>query len=165
MIISCINCSKKFEVESSLIPKNGRKIQCGSCNHIWFFVTDLKVDLNELPASNPSEINNGAEELDNKEEFIATDNIDKKIFRKDLTPKIKTKDVYTNKTNKKKNIFSFGKFLSYLIVLIISFVALIIIIDTFESPLKTIFPNVDLLMNSLYETLHDVVLFIKDLFY
>ena len=37
MIIKCPNCEKKFKVESSLIPDNGRIIQCGSCNHTWNF--------------------------------------------------------------------------------------------------------------------------------
>ena len=37
MIIQCINCNKKFEVNSDLIPSEGRNIQCGSCNHLWFF--------------------------------------------------------------------------------------------------------------------------------
>ncbi len=37
MIIECINCNKKFDVNSELIPSSGRTIQCGSCNHIWFF--------------------------------------------------------------------------------------------------------------------------------
>ena len=37
MIIECVNCSKKFAVDSNLIPSAGRTIQCGSCNHVWFF--------------------------------------------------------------------------------------------------------------------------------
>ena len=37
MIIECINCNKKFEVNSELIPNEGRNIQCGSCNYVWFF--------------------------------------------------------------------------------------------------------------------------------
>ena len=37
MIIECIKCIKKFEVNSELIPSEGRTIQCGSCNHIWFY--------------------------------------------------------------------------------------------------------------------------------
>ena len=40
MIITCINCDKKFNVNSELIPNNGRTIQCGSCNHVWFFKKD-----------------------------------------------------------------------------------------------------------------------------
>ena len=37
MIIQCINCNKKFNVDADLIPKQGRQIQCGSCKHIWHF--------------------------------------------------------------------------------------------------------------------------------
>ena len=37
MIIECINCNKKFEVNSDLIPDTGRTIECGSCGHVWFF--------------------------------------------------------------------------------------------------------------------------------
>ena len=37
MIIECINCGKKFDVNSDLIPSEGRTIQCGSCNHTWFY--------------------------------------------------------------------------------------------------------------------------------
>ena len=37
MIIECINCNKVFEVNSELIPENGRTIQCGSCNYVWFY--------------------------------------------------------------------------------------------------------------------------------
>ena len=37
MIIGCVNCDKKFNVNSELIPNEGRTIQCGSCDHIWFF--------------------------------------------------------------------------------------------------------------------------------
>ena len=38
MIIECINCHKKFQIDNSdLIPIKGRNIQCGSCNHLWFF--------------------------------------------------------------------------------------------------------------------------------
>ena len=37
MIISCTECKKKFKVESDLIPDQGRLLQCGLCNHKWFF--------------------------------------------------------------------------------------------------------------------------------
>ena len=50
MIIECINCNKKFEVNSDLIPKEGRNIQCGSCNHLWFF--DKNNQYNDKTSSN-----------------------------------------------------------------------------------------------------------------
>ena len=41
MIIECVNCNKKFNVNSDLIPENGRLIQCGSCNHSWNFMKEI----------------------------------------------------------------------------------------------------------------------------
>ena len=48
MIIECVNCSKKFDVNSDLIPSNGRTIQCGSCGHVWFY---KKNDQNQVKAN------------------------------------------------------------------------------------------------------------------
>ena len=37
MIITCPSCNKKFNVDASLIPQEGRTLQCGFCDHKWFF--------------------------------------------------------------------------------------------------------------------------------
>ena len=37
MIITCPNCNKKFKIDNSLIPDEGRDLQCGSCNHVWLY--------------------------------------------------------------------------------------------------------------------------------
>ena len=37
MIISCPNCNKKFSISETLIPKDGRLLQCSNCNHRWYF--------------------------------------------------------------------------------------------------------------------------------
>ena len=58
MIIECINCKKVFEINSELIPENGRTIQCGSCNHVWFYnprVIDIKKDIKQEVEINISE--------------------------------------------------------------------------------------------------------------
>ena len=148
MIIACPCGEKKFEIDESLIPEKGRNLQCGSCNRKWFYKKPIKeelvekvnpiIDLNEVEDTTKYEV----EETD-KKEIDENNQIEKE------------KKIVKKKIN----------ILRIILVFLISFVALIIIIDTFESPLKTVFPNIDLLMNSLYETLHDVVLFIKDLFY
>tara|TARA_B100000073_G_scaffold64375_1_gene47589 strand:- start:165 stop:581 length:417 start_codon:yes stop_codon:yes gene_type:complete len=136
MIIECINCHKKFEVKSSLIPQSGRKIQCGSCNHIWFYKEIKNVTKDEIKIKDDNHKNAEIiKELDNKE--------------------IKDKP--------KTNNLNFSKFLSYLIVGIISFVAIIVILDTFKSPLKKIFPNLEIFLFNLNETLKDIFLFIKNL--
>ena len=41
MIISCNNCNKKFDIDSSLIPEKGRLLQCSSCNHKWYFTKEI----------------------------------------------------------------------------------------------------------------------------
>tara|TARA_B100001057_G_scaffold415714_1_gene433366 strand:+ start:403 stop:906 length:504 start_codon:yes stop_codon:yes gene_type:complete len=165
MIIKCVNCNKKFEVNSSLIPDKGRKIQCGSCNHIWFFTPNLKDESDKFSISKSSENNNNFEKLDIKETFVSTDNKVKELFKEDLKSKIKPTDTYSNKTNTndKKNVFSFGKLLSYLIVLIISFVALIIILDTFKSPLSNYFTNLEIFLYNIFETITDIYLFLRNL--
>ena len=45
----------------------------------------------------------------------------------------------------------------------ISFVALVIILDTFKSPISIKFPGINIMLNNLYESVKDIFLFIKDL--
>ena len=136
MIIECINCHKKFEFKSSLIPQSGRKIQCGSCNHIWFYKEIKNVTKDEIKIKDDNHKN---------AEII------KELDKKEIKDRPKT------------NNLNFSKFLSYLIVGIISFVAIIVILDTFKSPLKKIFPNLEIFLFNLNETLKDIFLFIKNL--
>ena len=154
MIIECINCSKKFEVNSDLIPEEGRTIQCGACNHVWFY--DLKNQSSINPSDEKAEIKN--ESLIKKEtKYRNENNITKqKIDKLDINEKALIK-------SKKKNQFKLSKFLSYILVLIITFIGLIIILDTFKNPLSIFFPNLELLLFNLFETLKDIFLFIKDL--
>ena len=51
-----------------------------------------------------------------------------------------------------------------LLLPLISFIAVIVIIDTFEKPLYSNFPILELIMFNLFETLTDIKLFVKDLF-
>jgi len=50
-----------------------------------------------------------------------------------------------------------------MIVSILSFIALMILLDTFQIQLSSIFPNLELFLYNLYETLKDMSLFTKDL--
>ena len=160
MIIECVNCSKKFDVNSDLIPLNGRTIQCGSCGHIWFY---KKNDQNEAKINENETIDN----IDIFNQNIQSDNNlsepskgNKKISKK--------KELSTTGSElvkyKAKSNFTFGKFLSYIIVIVVSFIAVIIILDTFKTPLYNFFPDLEFILFSLYETLKDIELFIKDLF-
>ena len=53
--------------------------------------------------------------------------------------------------------------LGIIIVFIITFVAMIIILDTFQDPISKIVPNIEFLLYNLYESINDVKLFLKDL--
>ena len=75
----------------------------------------------------------------------------------------KIKDTSDNKKIETKNESTGGKFFSYLIVLIISFVALIILVDTLKTPIIKVFPGAEIILLNLFETLQDIKLFIIDL--
>ena len=142
MIIECPNCHKKFNVESSLIPESGRNIQCGSCNHVWFFklIEDVQSEL----------INSDTQNINYEEKVKKTSEIkDKTQIKKQIKSSVDT--------------YAFSKILSFLIVGIISFIALIIVLDTFKKPLTNIFPNLELLLFNLVESIKDIFLFFKNL--
>ena len=137
MIIECINCSKKFKVNADLIPSEGRNIQCGSCNHIWFFKKEDQFQIKTSPTDSKDK------EVEYKEESTEIP-LDTKVSEEE---KILPKNRITDKIKKtRKPSFSFSKLLSYILVLIISFVAILLIIDTFKTPLYQIFPSLELVM-------------------
>tara|TARA_B100001093_G_C26452994_1_gene853137 strand:- start:185 stop:655 length:471 start_codon:yes stop_codon:yes gene_type:complete len=155
MIIECINCDKKFEVNSDLIPNEGRTIQCGSCNHIWFFDKNIEIKPKVIQTKTNVVKNNPK-----KNEKIHNNLINQK---EDANKTINIKEDPPTQRKKKKSSFSFSKFLSYILILIITFIALIIVLDTFKRFFFKIFPNLELILFSLFETLQDMHLFIKDL--
>ena len=162
MIIDCTNCSKKFEVNSSLIPENGRTIQCGSCNHVWFYKPQIDTQ-NDEAISDVNENQNDSEvdiSLSNKELDQNQTNQDKEIFNTNVNS---ISDTIEDK-NKTKKTFGISKFLSYLLVSIISFIALIIVLDTFKSPLSNTIPGLEIFLYNFFETLKDLYLFVKNLF-
>ena len=152
MIITCEQCLKKFEIESTLIPEKGRLLQCSSCNHQWFYKKhileetevvlkkqDIKSKKNEPPVE---EINNI------------------KVFE-DLAPskEKKRKHSYKSIQTENKKI----SFLSIILVFIISIAALIVLLDTFKSSVNLMMPNIEFVLDNLYETIRDILLFIQDL--
>ena len=144
MIISCEACNKKFEIDSNLIPSEGRTLQCGSCNHKWFFKKKVekkkKIILEKPEEYIEKKLPEDTEELINEAE--------KAISKKN------------NIRSKKKTI----SILSFLIVFVITLTAIIILADTFKNTIKIFIPRFDIILDNLYETLKDIILFFKDLF-
>ena len=146
MQITCENCLKNFEVKDSLIPTNGRMLQCGSCEHKWFYSKNKFIG--EKKILNLKK---------NKEKFV--EEIKEKTVEKEIQEFIDKKENSTIKNNKTKSINYFNLFL----VMIISLIALIILIETFKNQISFVYPNIDLTLNNLYESLNDIKLFIIDL--
>ncbi len=152
MIIVCVNCNKKFEVNSSLIPEKGRSIQCGVCNHIWFYTTKIEIRTNTEVLKQPRDIDSLSK--------IKDKNIKPSpIIKKDKD----NEESFEKNAINKKSIFSLSKIFSYLIVFIISFIALILILETFKSYVSDIFPGLEILLYNLFETVKDIFLFSKNL--
>jgi predicted Zn finger-like uncharacterized protein len=165
MIITCPNCNKKFKIDNSQIPDEGRDLQCGSCNHVWLY---------KIEEEN-SKILELKEEIDSNDIETKVDkNNEKTVENKNSLTKIKTeinnqkkdKNIEKQKETKvSKNTENTGiKFFSYLIVFIISFAALIILLDTLKNPLINVFPGLEIILFNLFETLQDIKLFIIDLY-
>ena len=153
MIISCINCNKKFDIDSNLIPENGRLVQCNGCNHKWFFKKEIKKEpyvpiTNIKPAEEIKQL-----EVDLKNIDLLDNEINNDYIKDNVS--IDKNEVFKNKNN--YNI------LGLIIVFIVSFIAIIIVLDTFKGPISKIVPNIEFLLYSLYETINDIRLFLKDL--
>ena len=154
MIVQCNNCHKKFDLDVNLIPEEGRLLQCSACNNTWFFKkkkieTPQEVTKPEIQNNKEEETISPKKDHVNSSEKSSNDEIENVKEKKIIEP-----------LPDKKNY----RILNILVVLIISFAAFIIIIDTFKTPLGKIVPNTELLLYNLYETFRDIGLFIRDLF-
>ncbi len=166
MIITCPNCKKKFNIDPTLIPEDGRDLKCGSCNYVWLYKID---DVSSKPLT--------FNENNNKDNEIELDKVETESdVQVEINQAIHTKinkkneDINTKKFQEKKKTISkdkskktVGNFFSYLIVFIITFVALIILLDTLKTPLINVFPGLEIILFNLFETLRDIKLFIIDL--
>ena len=168
MIIICDNCTKKFNIDSNLIPEKGRLLQCSGCDHKWFFKKKIinkpviRENIDEIKLDNERSIDSSIQIPDNVELFDKKNKEDL-IVEKNLLENYEEKDKYSNlKVDLHQNKKKFN-ILGLIIVFIISFIAIIIVLDTFQEPLKKTIPNIEFLLYSLYETINDIRLFLKDL--
>ena len=163
MIVSCPNCSKKFSISESLIPKDGRLLQCSNCNHKWHFQIPIE-PLNNVKSIKPID----SQEQTNNEN-ISPENIKKnKLIKK--TKKIRKKSYKKNNetdlkiVNKKtisieNHISLFNSFL----IIIITLLTFLIILDTFKVQISNYFPIIIPILDNLYNIFFDISSFIKNL--
>ena len=162
MIIECPCKKKKFNIDINLISAEGRNLQCGSCDRVWFYKKEELIS--ESPQVNEDIAIKEKEDSDKLNDDKSKDQLIKQAVEENEKAKSKLSTI--NETEKKSEEIKktkSSKFFSYLIVFIISLGALIILLDTLKTPLINIFPGLEVLLFNLYETLKDVKLFIIDL--
>ena len=156
MIITCPCEKKQFKIDSSLIPNEGRELQCGSCERVWFYKpqneSETSLELNNNISAKKTEQDN---EVKEKNLEISKPLKEEKLI--DAEIEVENLKTVEKSAGKKSKLFS------YLIVFIISFVALIIFIDTLKTPLINVFPGLEIILFNLFETLQDIKLFIIEL--
>ena len=167
MIIECPNCNKKFNLDGKLIPENGRTLKCGNCDHIWHYKITLEKnsDVQIISEDKNSEIDINTSKKDNKIKEKVNDE-DISDINKKVISEIKVDDSETEKDNERVDYekgIKLKMIFIYFVIFIISLFGLIFLLDTFKYNLSNIFPGIIPLFDSLYETLLDLKLFIKDL--
>ena len=136
MIITCNNCNKKFDIDSTLIPDKGRLLQCASCDHKWFFkkeVLEKKISpINEdTSIDNVNIFDQNNSSIDDEESISDVPNDEVEVDLEEETKEkieinIDESPQENTKPKKQKNF----KILNIFIVAIISSVAFIIIVGS-----------------------------------
>lgn len=54
MRLICPNCSAQYEIDASLIPDEGRDVQCSNCGHTWFELPPAPPAYADLPEPEPA---------------------------------------------------------------------------------------------------------------
>ena len=146
MIIECPDCNKKFDIDQNLIPVDGRLLQCGACNYKWFF------KLNIVEQQNEEEL-----KIKPKPDLKINDDSKDQPKKNEINTEVEKISTLINKKQNKIN------YLNILLVIIISLISFILVLDTFKDQLTSIFPNINFLLDNLYESLKDIKLFTLDL--
>ncbi len=152
MIIVCPSCGKNFNVRDDQIPDKGRLLQCSNCKHEWFYTKNTLPaddDINEPSSDELTQDSFGI--LDEKEDQYDEDIVEDK-----------TVELEKPKTNKKKDSRQ-SNFFKLLLVFIISFVAFVLVIDTFIVQISEYVPFAEKYLDNLYQSLIDISLFFQNL--
>ena len=152
MIIVCPSCGKNFNVRDDQIPDKGRLLQCSNCNHEWFYTKNtIPIDDNLDEQSNDELTQESFGILDEEEEKR-----DKNISEDKTVELEKPKEIKKKKATK-------VNFFKLLLILIISFAAFVLIVDTFIVQISEYIPFAEKYLDNLYQSIIDISLFFQNL--
>ncbi len=148
MLIKCPNCTKSFNVKEQLIPDKGRLLQCGACNNKWYFKKKNinKENINKIQST----IINIPKDDTAKKKIVENVVNDEDLNEGEKYINIKKNKVSTN-------------YIKLFLIIFITFVAIIVLLDTFKLYILNFIPQIDTILNNLYESLKDMYLFFEDL--
>ena len=152
MIIVCPSCGKNFNVRDDQIPDKGRLLQCSNCNHEWFYTKNtIPIDDNLDEQFNDELTQESFGILDEEEEKR-----DKNISEDKTVELEKPKEIKKKKATK-------VNFFKLLLILIISFAAFVLIVDTFIVQISVYIPFAEKYLDNLYQSIIDISLFFQNL--
>ena len=152
MIIVCPSCGKNFNVRDDQIPDKGRLLQCSNCKHEWFYTKIVKPIHDNIDELSNDELTQESFGVLDDEEYKQDE-----VIIEDKTIELeKPKNIKKQKT-KKINLFKL------LLVFIISFVAFILIVDTFIAQISEYIPFAEKYLDNLYQSIIDISLFFQNL--
>ena len=152
MIIVCPSCGKNFNVRDDQIPDKGRLLQCSSCKHEWFFTKNTIPINDNMDELSNDELTQESFGILDKEE----DRSDEKIVEEKTVELEKPRNIKKKKTSK-------VNFFKLLLILIISFAAFVLIVDTFIVQISEYVPFAEKYLDNLYQSLIDISLFFQNL--
>ena len=152
MIIVCPSCGKNFNVRDDQIPDKGRLLQCSNCKHEWFYTKNtITVDDNLDEEFNDELTQESFGILDEEEDR------NDEVIVEDKTVKLEKPKIIKKKKTTKVNFFKL------LLVFIISFVAFVLIVDTFIVQISIYIPFAEKYLDNLYQSIIDISLFFQNL--
>ena len=152
MIIVCPSCGKNFNVRDDQIPDKGRLLQCSNCKHEWFYTKNtIPVDDNIDELSNDELTQESFGILDEEKNRGDEEIVEDKTVELEKPLKIRK-----NKATK-VNLFKL------LLVFIVSFVAFVLIVDTFIVQISVYIPFAEKYLDNLYQSIIDISLFFQNL--
>ena len=104
MIIEC-TCKKKFNIDINLIPAEGRNLQCGSCDRVWFYKKEDQIpeplQINEDIAIQENQDTNKLNDNETKDQILKQPVVENKKAKSELSAIKETEDKSEDRESKK----------------------------------------------------------------
>ena len=187
MIVQCKSCQKKFLVSENVIPKEGMEVQCGVCSSTWFQKPEIKkkskpkskkITQEKIETASDGKIETASD--GKKYKFLgkqwavvlssgkigrlAKSDIGKELdekIGKAIDPSMESMSVNTSEDEKDQGI----GFLASVFIILIGAISTIGILETFKNELIVYWPELEFYLEYVYETLQNIRIILRDLFY